>query len=495
MKHAKPTPPSVKLPPHNIEAEMSVLGAMLLGSETHTLEALGILTGEMFYREAHTTIFETMRTVAERNEPVDIVTTTAALPAESGITLEYLLQLSELVPSPASIAYYAKIVRELSTLRRLQELAQATYSSAGTNEHEAAALIAQIEQHIAELRPPEERKQTRSLAELVREVNNRFEEREEAGGGVTGMSTGFDDLDYYTAGFQRGDVIVIAGRSSMGKTILGMNIARNVAGGGNAVAVFSLEMQGESVTERLMAAESSVSAHARRTGLLTMQDWHAISEAGQMLYSLPMVIDDNSSATPAYIRSKCKRIKAELGGLDMVVIDYLQFMSMGATTHASENRNLEIGNIMKALKSIAKEFNIPVVVLCQISRSVERREDKRPMLSDLRDSGNIEQDADVVIGIYRASYYARQAGGGSTGSPKSADPPPDRRFEPSTDQRTGVSQPQSQNDDQTDDMDEAELLMLKQRNGPVGVSVKLGYEGKYFRFVNLPAPKEGVPDF
>lgn len=486
--HTKPAPPTVKLPPHNIEAEMSVLGAMLLGSETHTLEALGMLTGEMFYREAHTTLFEAMRAVVERSEPLDVVTVGAALHPESGITVDYLLQLSEIVPSPASIEHYAKIVRELSTLRRLQELAQVTYSSAGTNEHEATELIAQIEQQIAELRPPEERKQTRSLAELVREVNNRFEEREEAGGGVTGISTGFDDLDYYTAGFQRGDVIVIAARSSMGKTILGMNIARNVAGDGNAVAVFSLEMQGESVTERLVAAESSVSAHARRTGMLTMRDWHAISEAGQALYSLPMVIDDNSSATPSYIRSKCKRIKAELGGLDMVVIDYLQFMSMGTTVHASENRNLEIGNIMKALKALAKEFNIPVVVLCQIGRSVERREDKRPLLSDLRDSGNIEQDADVVIGIYRASYYARQKGR-EPSSHKSADPPPD--------QRTGVSQPEpvTKNFDDDDGMDEAELLMLKQRNGPVGVCVKLGYQGKYFRFVSLPALKEGVPDF
>ncbi|WP_394794850.1 replicative DNA helicase [Armatimonas sp.] len=464
-----------QLPPQEIEAEMSVLGGMLLGNETRTLEALEILTSADFYRDAHGHIFDAARRVVDRGEPLDIVTLHASLP-DVGVSMAYLLQLSEFVPSPASIGYYAKIVRETATLRRLRELAADTWISAGNKGGEAAGLIADIERRVLELRPPEERKQTRGIAELIRVVNDRFEEREQTGGGVTGLATGFDDLDFYTAGLQSGDVIVIAARSSMGKTILGMNLARNVAGNGNVAAVFSLEMQGESVTERLMAAESSVSAHARRTGLLNMDDWKQITEAGQRLYDLPLVIDDNSSATPAYIRSKCKAIKAEYGSLGLVVIDYLQFMSMGSTTHASENRNLEIGNIMKALKALAKDFNIPVIVLCQISRSVEKREDKRPMLSDLRDSGNIEQDADLVLGIYRASYYAR----------KTASPPPDSR--------TGVETPPKPSLD--DDLpDEAELLILKQRNGPVGVTVKLGYEGRFFRFTNLPESPEGAPDF
>ncbi|WP_395088016.1 replicative DNA helicase, partial [Armatimonas sp.] len=323
---------------------------------------------------------------------------------------------------------------------------------------------------ILSLRPPEERKQTRKLSELIRVVNDRFEEREHSGGNVSGISTGFDDLDFYTAGLQRGDLIIIAARSSMGKTILGMNIARNVAGEGLVSAVFSLEMPGEAVTERLVAAQSSVSAHARRTGMLTWDDWKAIEQAGSILYDLPMVIDDNSSTTPAYIRSKCKMIKAEYGGrLDLIVVDYLGLMNMGSSNNA-ENRNIEIGNITKSLKAMAREFDCPLILLCQISRNVERREDKRPMLSDLRDSGNIEQDADVVLGIYRASYYARQAA-------KASDPPP------------------STSDDSTTLTDEAEILILKQRNGPVGVSVKLGYEGRFFRFTNLPTAPEGAPDF
>ena len=457
MQHPNPTP-AVSLPPQNIEAEMAVLGAMLLLDEGRTAEAIEILVAEDFYREAHAQIFRAMRSIVGRAESLDIVTLKDELVRNGEIEQSggyvYLMQLAEYVPTPSNIAYYAKIVRELATLRRLQDLSRTLYKSAG-GDSTANDLIADMERRIEELRPKEERPLTHGLRSLLIAQSDAMNERYHAGNPLRGIATGFDALDWPLSGMQRGDLIIVAARPSMGKTVLAINIATSVAKRQLVSVVFSIEMGAMSITDRVLCAEAGVNSDIMRSGKFSDADYNAVEEARTRLWDAPMVVDENAGATPGYIRAKCKKVAAEYGGIDLVVVDYLQLMTMGSSRETkSDNRTAEIGAISSALKKIARDFDVPLIAVAQLSRAVELRADKRPMLSDLRDSGNIEQDADEVLFLYRPAYYEAKAA-----------------------MQRGEKV-------ETGGIDQAEVIIAKQRNGPTG-SVNLNFQGEYFRFTDI----------
>jgi replicative DNA helicase len=447
------------LAPHDIEAEMAVLGALLLSDETRNLEALAQLAPEDFYRETHGKIFAAARKVIEEGKPLDVVTLQDELKRRGELETiggyVYLVELADFVPTAASMGHYAGIVRERSTLRKMQEFSVQIHASAIAGDQTAAVLLADIEKRIEELRPAQERPLTHNLRDLLRVAVDAQEERLHGGGGITGLRTGFHMLDWMTGGLHAGELTIIAARPSMGKSVLAANIAMNAAKAQLVVALFSVEMTAVSVADRIICGEADIDSHTLRSGRLSADQAHAQAAALERLWDAPLVIDENSAATPAYIRAKCKQIKAQEGALDLIVVDYLQLLTMGAGAQVkAENRNSEVEAISRALKQIARDFNVPLIAVAQLSRNVERREEKRPLLSDLRDSGSIEQDADLVLFLYRVAYYARKAA-----------------------EERGESFDEGE-------IDEAEVIIAKQRNGPTG-AFPLGFQGKYFRFVNL----------
>jgi replicative DNA helicase len=456
--------PIGRVPPHSIEAEMAVLGAMLLGDRTAVERAMELTSRDDFYRDAHGYIFDAMASLNGKGEPIDIITLQNEmnqLGTLEGIGIEYLLQLSDIEFTTSNIAYYAQIVAEKATLRRLIEAASRIASQAYGEVDEVTDLVDQAERAIFEVARKRSGQGFTPLRPLLTEVFEKLDTVYQDKGVVTGVDTGFNDLNAMTSGLQEGDLFILAARPSMGKTSLAMGIGQNACLKNRSVAVFSLEMSKEQLVQRLICSEARVDAHRMRTGYLHDSDWDSISAAVQRLWDANLFIDDATEMSALEMRARCRRLQAEYG-LDLVIVDYLQLMR--GSGRADANRNEEITTIARGLKGMARELRVPVVALSQLSRAVERREDKRPMLSDLRESGAIEAEADLVAFIYRPAYY-------------------ERKQEFSKDAQDKAEEQESGGGDGYQG-EEAEIIIAKHRNGPTG-TVKMAFLPKYARFDNL----------
>jgi replicative DNA helicase len=434
--------------PHNLEAERSVLGAILLHNDAFNLAAEVIDSGD-FFRDAHRRIFDKMATLSERGDAIDLVT----LKEELGRTGEvdevggpaYIAALVDGVPRSTNVAYYARIIKEKATLRNLIFSANKILASAYEAEEEPETILDQAEHAIFSIAEDRVRDGFVSLGDLAKsslDTIERLHARKEL---ITGVPTGFTDLDEMTSGLQPADLIIIAARPSMGKTSLVLNVAQHVGTKTNlTVGLFSLEMSKEQLFLRMLTAEARIDAHRLRRGFLGERDWGRLSQAIGLLGDAKIFIDDSAGIGVLEMRAKCRRLASQ-HGLDLVIVDYIQLMQGRGRF---ENRTLELASISRSLKGLAKELNVPVVVLSQLSRAPEARSDHRPQLSDLRESGALEQDADLVVFIYREDQYG------------------------------------SKSERPTDAEGVAELIVGKQRNGPTGV-VKLAFIREFTRFENL----------
>jgi len=433
-----------RMPPHNIEAEQAVLGAVFLEKEA-LITAMEIVRPEDFYRTAHQRIFQCMIDLLERGEPIDLVTVTAELQNRKWLEevggVSYLTDLANAVPTAANVEYYARIVEEKALLRRLIRVATQIASTGYGETEDVGEILSQAERNILEISQRRSRGQFVSIKDVLLETYEKIEFLATHRGEVTGVASGYPDLDRMTSGFQPSDLIIVAARPSVGKTAFALNIAQNVGIRGETVAIFSLEMSAQQLVTRMLCAEGNLEAHKLRTGYLEEEDWERLTMAISTLAKAPIFIDDTPGITVTEIRSKLRRLKAERG-LSLVVIDYLQLIQ-GRSRYA-ENRQQEISEISRSLKGIARELHVPVIALSQLSRAVEQRQDKRPILSDIRESGSIEQDADIVAFLYRDDYY-----------------------DPETDRKNIV-----------------EVIIAKQRNGPTG-KVELVFLKEYNKFVSL----------
>lgn len=449
-----------RLTPQSLESEQSTLGAMLMERDA-VARAVELLTADDFYRELHKQIYKAILKLFDKGEPIDIVTVAEELRKNGQLDdvggSEYLSALIEACPSSANIDAYATIVSEKSVLRQLvkasDEIAGWAYTDGPDPVHD---LVDRSEKRIFEIGSRRLRAGFSHIKPLLMTAYDQIERQFQHRGEATGISTGFVDLDDITSGLQPTDFIVLAARPSMGKTALVLNIAHHIAlKERQPVAVFSLEMSKEQLVQRLICSEASIKSQDLRRGKVQDSDWHRITNAVNNLYQAPIFIDDQPGQGTFEMRAKARRLTAEHGQLGLIVVDYLQ---LAHSSGKSENRVQEISEIARAFKSMARELKCPLIALSQLSRAVEQREDKRPMLSDLRESGSIEAEADVVAFIYRPSYYKRKM--------LHKDGAPDPNAEPDPDE--GM----------------AEVIIGKQRNGPTG-TIRLGFQPDYARFTNL----------
>ncbi len=396
-----------KVPPHSLEAEQTVLGALLIDSSA-VEKTVNVIQAEDFYYEANSEIFDAIKTVHQFDIPVDIITVSNELKKRSKLEqtggIEYLAGLTENIVSTKSISAYIDIIKEKSTLRKIINISNELIEKGYKESDDVQNLITLAESRIFSLSQNRSTNDFSNVKEVLLTVFNQLEERAKVKGSITGVNTGFKDLNRITAGLQRSDLILLASRPAMGKTSLALNMAMNAAKSGASVALFSLEMSKEQYIQRLISLESLVEISKFRTGALDDDDWLRLANVMNSISSVNMFIDDTASISLFDLISKCRRLKIDKG-LDLVIIDYLQLMSYGAK---SESRQQEISNISRGLKQLARELDCPVVALSQLSREVEKRPDKRPLLSDLRESGAIEQDADIVMMLYRDEYYTKE---------------------------------------------------------------------------------------
>ena len=442
-----------RIPPHNDEAERSVLGAILLEPEA-LITASEIILPADFYKIGHQKIFDAMLALSDRGEPVDVVTVTEQLSATQELEnvggMTYLSELATAVPTSAHVEQYAKIIEEKSTLRRLIRTAADIIEEGYTREDEVEEVVAQAEARMMEVSNRKNSGDFRSIDDVLVETFANIEVLHQHQGEVTGIPTGFDDLDKITAGFQRNDLIIVAARPSVGKTAFALNIAQNVGTKTDEnVAIFSLEMGADQLVMRMLCAEGNINAQSLRTGDLTDDDWDKLVMATGTLSSAGIYIDDSPGLRVNEIRSKCRRLKQE-HGLGMIIIDYLQLIS--GSGRSGENRQQEVSEISRSLKGLARELEVPVIALSQLSRGVEQRQDKRPMMSDLRESGSIEQDADIVSFLYRDDYY----------------------------------------DKESESSNMIEIIIAKQRNGPTG-TVTLAFVKEFNKFLNVDWSQQPMP--
>ncbi|QQE78934.1 replicative DNA helicase [Alicyclobacillus sp. SO9] len=437
---------TIRMPPHNIEAEQAVLGAMLISSEAVS-EAAEWLEPDDFYTNGHQHIFRAMRGIYENGNPVDVVTVIEALQKHEGVLeslggSEYVINLAAAMPTVLHVEHYAAIVREKALLRRIIQVSQEIGTASFRADSDAEDVLAEAERKILDLSQNQRVRDFTHIGDVLETTYEQIEQLFENEGKLTGVPTGYSELDRMTSGFQKSDLIIVAARPSVGKTAFALNIAQNVAvRAGQAAAIFSLEMAKEQLVQRMLCAEAYIDSHKLRTGTLEDEDWPRLSMGVSTLGSAPIYIDDTPGITVPEMRSKLRRLKSQYG-LGFVVIDYLQLIH--GRRGSGENRQQEISEISRMLKQMARELEVPVVALAQLSRSVEQRQDKHPMLSDIRESGSIEQDADIVAFLYRDDYY-----------------------DPESEKKNIV-----------------EILIAKQRNGPTG-TVELVFLKNYNKFVNL----------
>ena len=430
--------------PHSVEAEQSVIGSMIMDRDA-IMTASEVITSEDFYQSQYGVLFDAMLELYNEGKPVDLVTLQERLrekdvPPEIS-SLEFAKDLLDAVPTSANVRHYATIVQEKSMLRKLIKVNEDIANTCYLAREKTEDILEETEKKIFDLLQYRSTGDFVPIKQVVLNALDKIEKASKNKGTVTGIPTGFIDLDYKTSGFQPSDLILIAARPSMGKTAFVLNVAQHMAfKEGKTVAIFSLEMSKEQLVNRLFSLESKVDSQALRTGNLTDEDWAKLIEGAAVVGKSNLIIDDTPGISIAELRSKCRKFKLE-HDLGIIIIDYLQLMSGGKH---SESRQQEISEISRSLKAVARELNVPVVALSQLSRAVEQRPDHRPMLSDLRESGAIEQDADVVMFLYRDDYYNKD----------------------------------------TDKKNIAEVIIAKQRNGPIG-TVELVWLPNYTKFANM----------
>jgi len=439
-------PPFADVPPQNLEAEEAVLGAMLL-SETAIGSVTEILDAADFYRGSHGTIYRTCLALWSKGEPVDAITLANELEERGELEqvggASRVAELAALVSATANVEHYARIVKETATLRGLIRAGQEIVRLGQERIGETTELVDRAEQIVFDLSQERVRGDFDHIGPLLTESFERITKLYEAGVDVTGVPSGFRDLDRLTSGFQPGNLVILAARPSMGKSALALCIAANLGVRSSMpVALFTLEMSKAEVTQRLMCSEAKVESDRVRSGKLTQEDWPRLTAACDKLMKAPIYVDDTGSITMMELRSKARRLKAREPALGLIVVDYLQLMTSGGTV---ENRVQEVSQISRNLKVLARDLDVPILALSQLSRAVEQRHDKRPILSDLRESGSIEQDADLVFFVYRDEYY---------------------------------------NGDESDQQGLAEVILAKHRNGPTG-SEKLSFLRRYAKFADL----------
>jgi replicative DNA helicase len=400
---------SPKVPPHNVEAEESVLGAALLSSDAAGT-ALEHLHADDFYKPVHQLIFEAISVLFDTSQPIDAITVSDQLQRVDQLEriggADYLTTLLDAVPTTSNIGYYVEIVEEHALRRRLQRAGGKVTDFAFETDSPIADVLDQAEQVVFQVAERRMGEGLTPIDPLLGATLERAEEMSDRGSGITGVATGFKDLDSKLAGLQPANLVVIAARPSMGKTTLALNISANIAARDLPVAIFSLEMSREEVAQRLLCAQARVDSQKLRTGELNQSQWTKLTHAAATLYNKPIFIDDSASLTVTEIRAKSRRLQRQRG-LDLVVVDYLQLMHGGNAR--TENRQQEIAEISRNLKNLARELHVPIIAASQLNRALESREDKRPRLGDLRESGAIEQDSDVVMFIYRHEYYHPEA--------------------------------------------------------------------------------------
>lgn len=442
---------SLKLPPHSADAEQAVLGGLMLDN-TEWDNLSDLLVAEDFYRQEHQIIYAVMSAQSEANQPIDVVTVMEALNSRNELQtaggLDYLSELSANARGTANIKYYAEIVRDRAVLRRIistaNKIADSSYNTGGRDVKEVLDEAEQAIFTIADERP--ETEGPVAVNPLLSRAAERIDELSQLKGGITGLSTGYTELDKMTSGWQKSDLVIVAGRPSMGKTAFAMNLVEEaVLNNPLPVLVFSLEMPAESLIFRMLSSIGRINQSKLRNGDLSDEDWRGFNSAFEKLKDTKLFIDDSPGLSPMDMRSRVRRLKREHGDVGMVVIDYLQLMQIRGT---SENRTGEISEISRSLKLLAREFKCPVIALSQLNRSLEQRPNKRPVMSDLRESGAIEQDADVITFIYRDEVYNEDS--------------PEK----------GV----------------AEIIIGKQRNGPIG-TLRLSFLGEFTRFENYAPPR------
>jgi len=443
---------ALKVPPHSVEAEQSVLGGLLL--DNASWDRVGdVLTEQDFYRPDHALIYRVIGRLVSDGMPADVITVAEAMKSQSdgqAIGIDYLNSLAQATPSAANIRGYAEIVRDRSVLRRLIQVSDTIASSAFTPEgRHVRTILDEAESRILAIGEEGNRGKTDyfEISNLLTDVVTRIDElyHRQGGSDVTGVATGFIDLDRQTSGLQKGDLIIVAGRPSMGKTAFSVNIAENVAlKEGLPVLVFSMEMGASQLASRILGSVGRIDQSRMRTGKLQEDEWPKITEAIARLNETTIMIDETGALSSLELRARARRVARKCGALGLIVVDYLQLMSVSGGG-SSENRATEISEISRSLKSLAKELQCPVIALSQLNRGLEQRPNKRPVMSDLRESGAIEQDADLILFIYRDEVY---------------------------------------HPDTTTDKGIAEIIVAKQRNGPIG-TVKLSWQGQFTKFDNL----------
>ncbi|MCW3488950.1 replicative DNA helicase [Dethiobacter alkaliphilus] len=438
-----------RVPPQNLEAEQSVLGSMLIDKDA-IVASSEYLRATDFYRDGHQKIYQAMLDLSERGEPVDLVTLAEELSQQNQLDniggMPYLTTLANIVPTAANVGYYARIVQEKAVLRSLINSATRIVSRAFEAKDDVEEIMDEAEQAIFEVSQRSNPQGFALMKDILKGAFDRIDKLWGNKGGVTGVPTGFPDLDNMTSGFQNSDLIILAARPSMGKTTLALNIAQHIAVNEKLpVAVFSLEMSKEQLVQRILCAQANIDAQRLRRGFLAEDDYPRLTKAAGPLAEAPLFIDDTAAISVMEMRAKARRLKAE-HGLSAIFIDYLQLMQGSGR---AENRQQEISGISRSLKALAKELDCPVVALSQLSRAVEQREKKRPILSDLLESGGIEANADIVAFIYREGYY----------------------------------------DPNMENRQDTEIILAKQRNGPVG-TVNLYFKESHNKFLSISRDHE-----
>lgn len=446
---------SLRIPPHSIDAEQSVLGGLMLDNRAWEIIADRV-SEEDFYRKDHRLIFRSIEQLAEESQPLDWITLSEWLKQRSELEnaggTSYLGTLAKDTPSAANIKAYADIVREKSVLRQLisvgTDISDLAFNS---GDRDSKSLLDEAEQRVFKIAEQGARQQTfKPIKQLLKDSLDQIQRLAETEGTITGTATGYTELDEKTSGLNKGDLVIVAGRPAMGKTTFSMNIAEHVALNDKPVVIFSMEMPAEQLVLRMFASNGRVPLSDIRTGKIRDEDWPRVAMAVKAFSKTKLFIDDTAGQSPTEIRAKTRRLAREHGQLGVIIIDYLQLMQTGTKT---DNRTAEISEISRSLKGLAKEMECPVIALSQLNRSLEQRPNKRPIMSDLRESGAIEQDADIIMFVYRDEVY----------------------------------------DEDSPDKGQAEIIIGKQRNGPIG-TVRLTFHGKYTRFDNF-APDVYAPDF
>ncbi|KRM60674.1 replicative DNA helicase [Paucilactobacillus vaccinostercus DSM 20634] len=451
-------------PPQNVEAEKAVLGAVFLSGDA-LVESMEYVGPDDFYRRAHQIIFEKMMAINDQDKPIDPLTMAEELNKTNQLDdiggISYIAELASAVPTAANVVYYAKIVHEKSVTRRLIKTATEIVTKSYAGDEDVSDLLDEAERSILNVSEDQNQEGFKDIKDVLKGTFEEIDRLSQQESTVTGLSTGYPELDKMTTGLHSDELVILAARPAVGKTAFALNIAQNVGTKTDkTVALFSLEMSAESLVNRMLCAEGSINANHLRTGQLDEEEWRNLVVAMGSLSKTSIFIDDTAGIKVAEIRAKCRRLAKEKGNLGLIVIDYLQLIE--GTNH--ENRQQEVSEISRQLKKLAKELSCPVIALSQLSRGVEQRQDKRPVLSDIRESGSIEQDADIVAFLYRDDYYERD--------------------------NDDEDSPQDPRDNEDENVGEVEVIIEKNRSGPRG-TVKLLFVKSYNKFSSIAYTQEG----